>query len=248
MRYCHLTLSGTSRSQLYRNKCIMGIAEHPIMRNVKFVSRVESLLSLAIPDEALRQIHQEQMLFNCSPDYATKHGGLITQHVMSALNENNAFNFKLKPSYMNWLVDVKVAYLQPGEYPFRPGWHCDGVLKSRITGQPDVDQLEIDVPNYLFMVGSQLTTVIEYVDQTLTIPIDTSRVWASVDHMVNWFEKKLSIDKMRFGEIHCYTQPTILQYKPAIEPGWVYIFKCSASNSSVADQLRQQVQIYTKNT
>ncbi len=217
------------------------------MKTVKFVSHLaSSLYQAGVTPDMLKQIPQEQMLLSCDIEFAKANGGPITKQIIETLEANNAFALGLKPTYYYWLIDVKVVMLRPGEYPSSPGWHCDGVQRDRMTGQPDVDNIDNSIPHYITAVSVPTrASSVEFIAQTVTIPVDPERVWESVDTYVDFFYNDFDKEKLRNNEVWLYTQPTIHRYLPAAEDEWVVFFKCSASPTSAKNLIRQQVQVYT---
>jgi hypothetical protein len=215
------------------------------MKTVKFVPHLTCLYATGVPDTMRKDIPHEQMLFNCDVEFAKEKGGPITRHILKTMEANSAFQIGLKPSFHNWLIDVKVMLLSKGEFAQPPGWHCDGVLKDRFTGQPDLTTLDIAIPHYMAVIGApEARNTIEYIVQNITIPIDEERVWRSINNYADFFYHKLDTEQLKDNWMHIYTQPTINRVMPAAQNGWVMFFKCFSSVNAPKNQLRQQVQVY----
>lgn len=215
------------------------------MKAVKFVPHLSCLYATGVPNSMRRGIPSEQMLFNCSVEFAKEKGGPITKQIIKTMESNNAFQIGLKPSYHHWLIDVKVMMLAKGQYPQMPGWHCDGVAKDHISNQPDLTSIDVAIPNYIAVIGvPEAKNTIEYIVQNITMSVDKDRVWASVNNYADFFYHELEIEQLKDNWMHIYTQPTINRVMPAARNSWVMFFKCFSSINTPTNQLRKQVQIY----
>lgn len=61
--------------------------------------------------------------------------------------------FPLNPSNFVW--DVKVHMLMPGQFPCIPNWHYDNV--PRVNNVQDFNRVTPDLPMYLWLSGAPLT-------------------------------------------------------------------------------------------
>lgn len=55
----------------------------------------------------------------------------------------------------DFIWDVKVHMLMPGQYPCIPNWHYDNI--PRVNNKQDFDLARFDLPMYLWLSGSPLT-------------------------------------------------------------------------------------------
>lgn len=55
----------------------------------------------------------------------------------------------------NFIWDVKVHMLMPGQWPCIPNWHYDNI--PRVNNKQDFDLVRYDLPMYLWVSGSPLT-------------------------------------------------------------------------------------------
>lgn len=55
----------------------------------------------------------------------------------------------------DFVWDVKVHMLMPGQYPCIPNWHYDNI--PRLNNQQDFSKAKFDLPMYLWLSGAPLT-------------------------------------------------------------------------------------------
>jgi hypothetical protein len=87
------------------------------------------LLPGMLPDFDPLTIEQEPQFFGADLDFATDHGGPITE----------AFLRLLPQSWFDdgAILDSRVHMLMAGWLPCIPGWHLDDIPRTRQDGQPD---------------------------------------------------------------------------------------------------------------
>jgi len=70
----------------------------------------------------------------------------------------------------NFIWDVKVHMLMPGQWPCIPNWHYDNI--PRTNNKQDFDLVRYDLPMYLWLSGSPLT---EFRDGDKTYFVDPEK-------------------------------------------------------------------------
>lgn len=55
----------------------------------------------------------------------------------------------------DFIWDIKVHMLMPGQFPCIPNWHFDNV--PRVDGKQDFSKVQLDKPMYLWLSGGPLT-------------------------------------------------------------------------------------------
>jgi len=68
----------------------------------------------------------------------------------------------------NFIWDVKVHMLMPGQFPCIPNWHYNNI--PRVNNVQDFEQIKSDSPMYLWLSGGPLT---EFRDKTKIIKPET---------------------------------------------------------------------------
>lgn len=92
-------------------------------------------------------------------DWSKQHCGIHqgdAWDLLSLMPEVHSFVFDTFPEDMNdFIFDVKVHMLMPGQYPCIPNWHYDNV--PRVNNKQDFDLVRPDLPMYLWVSNAPLT-------------------------------------------------------------------------------------------
>ncbi|MDF1684468.1 MAG: hypothetical protein P1U36_07390 [Legionellaceae bacterium] len=74
------------------------------------------------------QIKAQQRFSAASPHFARMHGGAMMHAFLDAVPED--YVERTRALGMLNKVDCRIHYLDPGDYPAQPGWHCDGSYQT----------------------------------------------------------------------------------------------------------------------
>jgi hypothetical protein len=115
------------------------------MTAIKFNSGF-TLLPGLLPDFDPLTIEQEPQFFGADLDYASDHGGPITQ----------AFLHLVPQGWFDEgaILDSRVHMLMEGWMPCIPGWHLDDIPRTRKDGQPDHLNPSYRAEHILALVGN----------------------------------------------------------------------------------------------
>lgn len=211
-----------------------------------FVPKVITVAQLS--RRSLKEIRDETMLFGADWGYAAANGGPILQEFLSALLQDDGF-YKLHRIHadtgLNVVIDSRVTMTMPGAYPSLPGWHCDDFNRSERYAQPNPEDANDKVTHYMAIVGESEdgNSCTQFLTEPLTVELDRSDVWHSLDKAVN----ALPAYKSRFIknlEVIHFNQNAVHRATPTKTPGWRLFLRCSFTHRPVHNEIRKQVQIY----
>jgi hypothetical protein len=96
----------------------------------------------AFPPLSLEMLLKEPCLFSCSEEGVKEKGGVLARtalfHILNCYPQDI---YNAKQEGLSAIVDVRIHRLFTGMYPAIPGWHCDAVPRSRLTGQPRFENI-----------------------------------------------------------------------------------------------------------
>jgi len=211
-----------------------------------FTPHIHTIDDLA--PRSLREIRDETMLFGADWEYAQENGGPILKEFLAKLYKDDGFFWHFrnhKKENQNIVIDARVTMTMPGAYPSLPGWHCDDFNRSERYAQPNPEDANDKVTHFMAIVGESEdgNSCTQFVTEPLTIILDRSDVWHSLDKAVN----ALPECKTRFirnREIVQFNQNAIHRATPTKTPGWRLFVRCSFTHRPVHNEIRKQVQIY----
>jgi len=188
------------------------------------------------------EIRQEPMIYGGSWDWCRDNAGPLTQQVMDLI-EDDVKEEILPHARRGYhpVIDTKSVLLMPGQYPCIPGWHCDGVIRTRRGGQPNLCTLDDEVLHYICSMGDSIEHQgTELAMDRQVLDVDPDNVWGSVDAQVAGRSTKLLS-----GEVAKFRRSQLHRGLPATARGWRYFFRMSFYHMPAVNEIRQQVQIYT---
>lgn len=207
-------------------------------------------ISWGEPDEARwsqEEIANETMLFGADTDFALRHGGPITQHVLSLI-DLDVLHLAPEPGYV--VIDSRVHMLMPGQYPAIPGWHCDGIERANYVAQPDMTKLDNGRIHFTYHTSAGPHGFERPVSSTCfltypcTLEVNPERVWASVSEELSRLPV-LGVGNSQDGQLMRFNSMTLHRASPAEARGWRYWFRASQYHTPPKNQIRKQVQVYT---
>jgi hypothetical protein len=190
----------------------------------------------------------EPMLFSASLDFASKHGGQLTSHMLMAIKGSLSRDI-ITHATMGYhpVIDTKVVMLKRGWYPSIPGWHCDGVPRCTSSGQPDMSKLYEPVFHYIGSISSVSDLCpTELLNKEVDLNIDEHQVWKSADSEVRGLSGiENNILSLRSGSVVRFNRQTLHNCTPAHSSGWRFFFRLSFMGTPTRNEIRNQVQVYT---
>lgn len=142
------------------------------------------------------------------------------------------------------VIDTKSVLLMKGQYPCIPGWHCDGVIRSSADSQPNLDTLDEPIMHFICTITEEdlhIPTLV--VDESVTMNIDTTKVWYSVDRGVQAIRPSITV--LDNGGIYQFNRATIHKGTSAEHKAWRFFFRLSFYHMPCMEEIRKQVQVYT---
>ena len=195
------------------------------------------------------QIHNEPMLFGCSPEFVLeRRDALLANSVLAYLKLTRELDRAEEycRRHGKWLViDTRSHMLMPGMYPAIPGWHADAYPRYRYGDQPDLEAAQPDTPHYVVHVSDQDEGVSRtlFAEQPFTCDVDTTKVWASVHRQMEC--SAISTKRFLDGQIVRMLQPTLHRAAAAYTKGWRWWMRMSCFYKPPENAIRKQVQVYT---
>lgn len=187
----------------------------------------------------VEEIKNEPMLFNCTFDFAWKHGGPITREFLALL-----------PEYWreDSVFDSRLHMLMPGWYPCIPGYHHDDVPRTRVDGQPNYD----DPNNKSLHV---MATVNSHVAPTYGIKGDVVVPVVELGHKIYQIWHRHLTNEISNGILTEEPIPsnTLVEFdsnffhrgSAAVQNGWRWFGRISRwTTRKPTNEIRRQAQVY----
>lgn len=225
--------------------------------NIKTVDHIEPLRST-------HDIKNEPMIWSGSARFAASNGGSLTREITNLLLKHEMFRTvqMFAPDDFKIVIDTRVTMTMKGTYPSIPGWHGDDVPRSRTTGQPVIQSVNPLVQHYMVLLSDQSDAVstTEFLLTPLELEVDIANVWNSVDAEINSKLKEQNeynegrpseeqlvplTGRIPQGEIVRFNQEAIHRASPTETPGWRFFYRASITHRKPANEIRNQVQVYT---
>jgi hypothetical protein len=213
---------------------------------MKFNSTVKTIGEFK-SDWSQDDIKNEPMLFNCSLEFADKHGGPITRQFLYQLYDRAW----CEHSSNGWVIDSRVHMLMPGWYPCIPGMHHDDVPRSTATGQPNYVNPEYHAVHVMGLVNGDICpTQFALGEIELDLPSDGEIIYKT------WHPQVM--DAIDNGTLKSYDAPSgvILEFDAhafhqgtrAVKGGWRWFIRVSReTDRAPTNEIRRQVQVYLEN-
>jgi hypothetical protein len=211
------------------------------MRDYTFENRTEKIGK--VPGiVTLDELKNEPMLFNADFYFATKKCGPITKEILRKLV------YKDLGPCDKYTINTRVTNCFRGQYPSIPGWHCDLVPRGEKYSQPELDKIDPKVRHAICLVATtEGHSNTEFLDESLKIPYDEKNVWGSIDKYLTLRDNTLNVKTFQIteGDIIQFTQQDLHRATVVKNPGWRLFFRISNANVKPANEIRNQVQVYT---
>lgn len=127
-------------------------------------------------------------------------------------------------------IDVRLHRLNKGEYPAVPGWHCDGALREKYFGQPDLERVRIR-GTLLGSISSHVDGVScpEYVTEPVSVelpenPSDDFVLWRHVHQQI---PAQVATERMPDGVLRSFSCDTLHRVMPSHNRGFRLLFRMS---------------------
>lgn len=196
----------------------------------------------SLPKFDQETVKNEPMLFNCSSDFAIKHGGPITHEFIKAV-------FRHLPGRADELVfDTRVHMLMEHWFPCIPGYHHDDVPRSRSDGQPNYENPEYRSKHILALVNGDICptefAVGEFEVSDVPLGDIIYKHWhEEVEEQLNGgvgFRWRVPSNTL----IH-FDDRSFHQGVPAVAGGWRWFGRVSwDTHRHSTNEIRRQVQVY----
>lgn len=213
-------------------------------KTYRFISQYR--IGAALPAFTEDEVKSEPMFFSASVDYATFHGGPITQAFINALPQNSDV----------WrsrdiIFDSRVHMLMPGWYPCIPGWHHDDVPRERADGQPQYDSPSYRSQHVMALVSGEICPT-EFAVGAIELPYVPPGLGPVYKHWHDLIEKKLwtpgsglfrsTVPSNRLIWFDC---DSFHQGTKAIDTGFRWFGRLSwYTTRPIKNEIRRQTQVY----
>lgn len=217
--------------------------KHTFTPNIRTVEQIE-------PTRTTDIIKNEPMMFSVDPRFAHVNGGPLTRQITKILLQNPAYReivIHTPSDDFQTVIDTRVTMTMEGMYPSIPGWHGDDIPRSRTTGQPVLLSVNPLVQHFMVILSDQEESVssTEFLAKEIELDVDITNVWNSVDQQMN--ELKPKTEFIAQGEVIRFNQEAIHRASPTKVPGWRFFYRLSITHRKPANEIRNQVQVYTSN-
>lgn len=193
-------------------------------------------------------IKNEPMIFSGDVFFVHENGGPLTRQITDRIIKNDDFrNVQMFAADKQFkiVIDTRVTMTMPGMYPSIPGWHCDDVPRSKTHGQPVLHGVNPFVQHFMVILSDQEDSVscTEFVTKPFDVDVDLADVWGSVDRAVE--KEKPPTQFLKQGEIIRFNQEAIHRASLTKTAGWRFFYRASITHRKPANEIRNQVQVYT---
>ena len=206
----------------------------------KLISTVPEFPSLE------EKIEQEAMIYGGSWKWCLNNAGPLTRIIMEKIETESTLSSETISHALKGyhpVIDTKSVMLMPGMYPCIPGWHCDGVIRDDKYSQPCLDSIREDVYHYVCCLYTEGGEGTHFLCCDNTYDLDPERVWQSLSEQVDQH-----YCSAKSGEIYRFNRSQIHRGPVATTRHWRYFFRLSFYHMPCANKIRNQVQVYTKDT
>lgn len=170
----------------------------------------------------------ETGLYQASPEFAFKHGGLITKEFLRQC-----------PLTGNVIIDVRIHHLRKDEYPAIPGFHLDWIPRKNKGTEPDMTR--IPSGHHVVMIIGE-TSLTEFLDIPLELEFPDTQPFAYANSYIK--DHRLPVWNVSSGDLVRFTSRDWHRPVPAQGTEWRLFIRASQVEVRPANQIRTQSQVY----
>jgi len=197
-------------------------------------------------------------LFRASLDDAARYGGEVTRQALGVMH------FSGKRHYIT--VDTKVHNLMPGFMPGIPGWHTDGVPRTKAGADPEGNEppdiirqefFEDRKPIYHLLVTGDAcpTRFVQTPDFMVGLGPPSHDLYRDLSMSVNAMVKSRELEtwETAAGVPYVWDWWTVHTVQKAVKRGWRFLIRVTESDflpptTDVRALIRSQNQVYVEST
>jgi hypothetical protein len=195
----------------------------------------------------LKDFTSEPSLLSCSVEGVKHMGGPLANLALGRITSEYRFDIENAQKHgLSACVDTRVQRLMPGQYPSIPGWHCDGVPRSLVSGQPNFSSIDPHSFHVCVLFSSEVGGIsqTEYVVAPFHMNVwDDEHVYKDMHKQVERVHPEAVL--VKDGVLARFTCKTLHRTSPCHKRGWRMFFRFSMlPNPHIWNGVPKQQQVY----